>query len=211
MHWAADNGHTSTVKVILEAGANTTLVDKVGNTALHWASYSGHTLTALLLVEHGVDPLTKNNAGIAPVQYAGLKRYKKELQAAARSASARSERLRNSVSSVRSSVDSIGGADELGNDFEKSLPAAPEGTSSSSTQLQQPAMLARKWSQQLQVEANAVDDDDDNPLPPSPPTPSLRREVSIKNITSGGDKLLLEMLENRPPAEVESLDDSNKQ
>ena len=53
LHHAADNGHPDAVRVLLDAGADLTLVDDVhGGTARDWAEAGGHVDVALLLREH---------------------------------------------------------------------------------------------------------------------------------------------------------------
>ena len=49
---ASNNGHTETVKVLLEHGADVHADD---DWALRWASYNGHTETVKVLLEHGAD------------------------------------------------------------------------------------------------------------------------------------------------------------
>ena len=49
---ASENGHTETVKVFLEAGANVHALD---DWALRWTSYNGHTETVKVLLEAGAD------------------------------------------------------------------------------------------------------------------------------------------------------------
>lgn len=42
LHWACENNHFDTVKLLLKAGANTTLVNKFGKTASDIAFKKGH-------------------------------------------------------------------------------------------------------------------------------------------------------------------------
>jgi ankyrin repeat protein len=53
---AAYKGYTDIVKLLLEAGADVTVVDPgMKATALHAAAYAGHAEAAKLLIEHGID------------------------------------------------------------------------------------------------------------------------------------------------------------
>ena len=49
---ASSNGHTETVKVLLEHGAD---VHSSRDGALKWSSHRGHTETVKVLLEHGAD------------------------------------------------------------------------------------------------------------------------------------------------------------
>jgi len=50
---ASRDGHTQTVELLLEKGANVNVKNKYGYTALMYASMYGHTETAELLLEKG--------------------------------------------------------------------------------------------------------------------------------------------------------------
>jgi len=49
---AAEHGHTDTVKVLLDAGAD---IHVRGDASLRWAAGGGHTETVQVLIEHGAD------------------------------------------------------------------------------------------------------------------------------------------------------------
>jgi len=56
LHSASTNGHTETVKKLLEkGGADVNAKDRIGWTALHGASYYGRTETVKKLLEKGAD------------------------------------------------------------------------------------------------------------------------------------------------------------
>ena len=56
MHWAALNGHLATAKRLLEGGADPTLRDKNGTTALDWARERGKSDLVALLSEPRYTP-----------------------------------------------------------------------------------------------------------------------------------------------------------
>jgi Ankyrin repeats (many copies) len=45
LHWAAEVGHETRVRLLLEWGADANVQDISGSTALHWAAESGHEMT----------------------------------------------------------------------------------------------------------------------------------------------------------------------
>ena len=59
--WASRNGHTNTVEMILNMGADVNAKDNSSNTALIRASKNGHTETATMLLENGADVNAKDN------------------------------------------------------------------------------------------------------------------------------------------------------
>jgi ankyrin repeat protein len=63
LHLAANNGHKSTVCLLLEDGRVVpSVLDNDGNTCLHLAANNGHESTVILLLEDGrVDPIAINN------------------------------------------------------------------------------------------------------------------------------------------------------
>jgi ankyrin repeat protein len=66
---AGAGGHESTVKVLLEAGADISAKNCFGNTALHGASRVDVPTTSLLL-HAGADPNVTNNKGSTPLHFA---------------------------------------------------------------------------------------------------------------------------------------------
>ncbi|KAK4188935.1 ankyrin-2 [Podospora australis] len=56
--YAAEKGHSDTVKVLLEAGANPNADDSVGHTPLHQAAKYNHAEVVAVLLAAGVNPLT---------------------------------------------------------------------------------------------------------------------------------------------------------
>lgn len=64
LHHAAVNGHLDAVHMLLEAGADPTLVDDVhGSQALAWAASGGHTNVVRMLHAAGADPAHRNAHG----------------------------------------------------------------------------------------------------------------------------------------------------
>ena len=53
--FAAKNGHTESLKTLIEAGADVNAEDKYGNTALSYARGNGYTEIADLLKEAGAE------------------------------------------------------------------------------------------------------------------------------------------------------------
>ncbi|KAA0173052.1 hypothetical protein FNF27_05402 [Cafeteria roenbergensis] len=66
--WAASEGHTDTVELLLDCGADPEAKDRYGATALVRAAWRGHTDTVELLLDCGADPEAKDRYGrTAPV------------------------------------------------------------------------------------------------------------------------------------------------
>ncbi|KAF2742184.1 ankyrin [Sporormia fimetaria CBS 119925] len=71
LHYAAANGHTDVVKLLLppksdKATSTSSFINAIneaGNTALHWAALNGHLECVKLLVESGADVTIINKAG----------------------------------------------------------------------------------------------------------------------------------------------------
>lgn len=63
LHYAAMNGDSGPLKVLLAAGANPNARDTDGRTPLHMAAFSTRKDNAMLLLQAGSDPLLKTNDG----------------------------------------------------------------------------------------------------------------------------------------------------
>jgi ankyrin repeat protein len=63
MHWAASFGHTETVRLLIEQGADVNVRNKQGATPLHEAAHSGHEATFELLLKSGADSGFVGEAG----------------------------------------------------------------------------------------------------------------------------------------------------
>ncbi len=70
IHLAAYNSRTGVVKVLLEKGADPSLQDGNGRTALHEAAFRNEPVTALLLVKKGADVNRAARDGNTPVHEA---------------------------------------------------------------------------------------------------------------------------------------------
>ena len=60
---ASQNGHTETVALLLQNGAQIDMQDNNGWFSLMFASRNGHTETVALLLQNGADGHVKNNEG----------------------------------------------------------------------------------------------------------------------------------------------------
>lgn len=67
---AAQNGHTDTVKLLIDHGANVNAQNGLGETALLLAAANGHTDIAKLLIAAGADANIKNDNGVTPLGWA---------------------------------------------------------------------------------------------------------------------------------------------
>jgi len=67
---AAQNGHSYTCKLLIDAGASVNQKNNQGRTALHWAAYKGHKEICKLLLVHGGDVSVKNNYNETPLDEA---------------------------------------------------------------------------------------------------------------------------------------------
>ena len=75
--------HESTVKILLEAGANTTTRDNYGRTVLHMAAGRGLNNMVKILLNHGMDVNIKGANGKTPLFEAGPSTVKILLEAGA--------------------------------------------------------------------------------------------------------------------------------
>jgi len=70
LHLAATNSDTTTVKVLLAAGADVNAKDMDGNTPLHMAAYTNRVETAKILLEAGADVNVVSSGGRTPMAMA---------------------------------------------------------------------------------------------------------------------------------------------
>ena len=61
--WAARGGHTETVQLLLDKGANANAADSYGRTALHGAAWGGHTEMVQLLLDKGANAKAATSDG----------------------------------------------------------------------------------------------------------------------------------------------------
>lgn len=69
LHWAAYNGRTDIVRILLEAGADMNFQDVVGYTPLHYGAYYNYQGVVSLLLDAGADPDVVSQFG-TPMQVA---------------------------------------------------------------------------------------------------------------------------------------------
>eukprot|EP00658_Telonema_sp_P-2_P030093 TRINITY_DN22791_c0_g1_i3.p1 TRINITY_DN22791_c0_g1~~TRINITY_DN22791_c0_g1_i3.p1 ORF type:complete len:124 (-),score=31.90 TRINITY_DN22791_c0_g1_i3:364-735(-) len=67
---AGANGHVEIVKELLKRGADATLMNEEGNTALHWACMTDQPVVADVVLAAGCDSEVKNQAGLTAVMQA---------------------------------------------------------------------------------------------------------------------------------------------
>jgi ankyrin repeat protein len=68
--WAARYGHTETIKLLLEKGADVNRENRHGNTALLFAAYEGSTEMVKLLLEAGANVNATNGEDASVLSYA---------------------------------------------------------------------------------------------------------------------------------------------
>lgn len=73
--WAAFNGHTDIVKILIKHGADVNAKNNYGDTALMDAAVTANTETAELLLKHGADVNAKTNYGYTALMRAVLSRH----------------------------------------------------------------------------------------------------------------------------------------
>mmetsp|Transcript_17615 Transcript_17615/g.30332 ORF Transcript_17615/g.30332 Transcript_17615/m.30332 type:complete len:142 (-) Transcript_17615:541-966(-) len=66
LHYAAANGHSDVIRVLLAYHALPCAKNDSGNQALHWAALNGHADAAVALLEGGADPMAMNDFGRTP-------------------------------------------------------------------------------------------------------------------------------------------------
>ncbi len=71
--FAASEGHTAIVKLLLEEGANPDIQNNIGWTVLIFAASKGHTAIVKLLLEHGADPNIQEEDGWTALIWAASK------------------------------------------------------------------------------------------------------------------------------------------
>ncbi|KAK1963977.1 ankyrin, partial [Colletotrichum sublineola] len=60
LSWAAENGHESMVKMLLEGGDDPNIRNGDDSTSLSWAAENGHESVVKVLLEGGADPNIRN-------------------------------------------------------------------------------------------------------------------------------------------------------
>ena len=70
LHEACGQGHTATVQLLLEAGADVNARHRRGHTPLHWACEQRHPDVARLLLDAGADVNARDEAGRTPLDLA---------------------------------------------------------------------------------------------------------------------------------------------
>ena len=70
LHFAAQNGHSETIEVLLRAGVSRDTRTKVDRTPLHVAAQEGHLDIVNLLVMHGADIDAKDLLRMTPLHWA---------------------------------------------------------------------------------------------------------------------------------------------
>ena len=81
LHWAAQNGYTDVVHILIENGADVYAKNRVyakdrnGNTPLHWAAQNGYTDVVQVLIGNGADVFAKDRNGNTPLHWAAQNGY----------------------------------------------------------------------------------------------------------------------------------------
>lgn len=75
LHFAAQNGHSDTIEVLLRAGVSRDTRTKVDRTPLHVAAQEGHVEIVNLLVTHGADIEAKDLLRMTPLHWAVERGY----------------------------------------------------------------------------------------------------------------------------------------
>ena len=70
LHYAAENGHSRVVELLLKAGASVAVRDFHGQTPLHAAASGGHLSVVRLLLEHGAELDARGRFGRTPLHAA---------------------------------------------------------------------------------------------------------------------------------------------
>jgi ankyrin repeat protein len=71
LHWAAQNGFTDCVRVLIDNGADVNARDELQRTPLLIASRAGWVEVVRLLIEYGADIKAKDATGRTPLDHAG--------------------------------------------------------------------------------------------------------------------------------------------
>ncbi|MCJ1357990.1 MAG: hypothetical protein MMC33_007988 [Icmadophila ericetorum] len=74
--WAARNGHESSVKILLDEGANVAAKNNEGVTALYWAAANGYASIVILLLKKGANCRPKDKIGWTPMHRATFNGHK---------------------------------------------------------------------------------------------------------------------------------------
>ena len=65
--YAAGAGHARVVKILLDKGADTSIVGAGGCAAVHVSAQEGHVAATTMLIKAGADPETEDDAGLTPL------------------------------------------------------------------------------------------------------------------------------------------------
>ena len=70
LYWAAFNGNTDAVKVLLKSGADPNMVDKKGKSLLYLSVWRGNYDVAEILLDARADPNMADDQGLTPLHWA---------------------------------------------------------------------------------------------------------------------------------------------
>lgn len=70
LHWAAYEGYTDIIELLLSYGASTNSKEMVGQEPLHWAARKGKLEAISILVDNNADINALDNRGASPIFYA---------------------------------------------------------------------------------------------------------------------------------------------